>query len=252
MEQKELGISLIILVSVAIGSILGTYYFLEFLSTGVDEGTYDPGPDFTQFDFENANFSSIGSNTYWILEPGYKITLEGTQDDETLKVDIIVTNNEFNITFGPRIITTRVVIENETENGKLIETSYNFFAICNETGDVWYFGETVDDYLNGEIVSHEGEWLANETGNAPGVIMPGSPMLGAKYYQEYAPGVARDRAEIISLDSTLTTPNGTFQNCLITEETNADEPLVVENKFYAPGVGLIAEEFIVLTFHGFV
>ena len=41
-------------------------------------------------------------------------------------------------------IMTRVVEEREWRNGKLKEISLNFFAICADTKDVFYFGEDVD------------------------------------------------------------------------------------------------------------
>jgi hypothetical protein len=59
--------------------------------------------------------------------------------------------------------------------------------------------------------------------------------LGLKYYQEIAPGVAEDGAEIVSVNDTLNTPAGDLK----TEETNPLEPGEKEFKFYAPGIGLI-------------
>ena len=44
--------------------------------------------------------------------------------------------------------------------------------------------------------------------------MPGKILAGAKYYQEIAPGVAMDRAQIISTNLNTTTPAGTFANTL--------------------------------------
>jgi hypothetical protein len=41
-----------------------------------------------------------------------------------------------------------------------------------------------------------------------------------KYYQEIAPGVAEDRAKIVSVTDVLETPAGVFKQVLKTEETN--------------------------------
>ena len=57
-------------------------------------------------------------------------------------------------------VLTREVVEREKEDGELVEISYNYFAHCRETGDVWYFGEDVDDYEGGVIVGHGGAWRA--------------------------------------------------------------------------------------------
>jgi hypothetical protein len=122
-------------------------------------------------------------------------------------------------------VETRVVREVETKDGELIEISRNFFAICNETGNVFYFGEEVDIYENGVIVSHEGAWRAGQNGAKPGVIMPGSPMLGARYFQEIASGVAMDRAEVMQLNAVVGTPAGIFQRCLKTRRPPRSSPM---------------------------
>lgn len=148
-------------------------------------------------------------------------------------------------------VTTRVVEEREWKYGEMVEISRNFFAICPDTNDVFYFGEEVDIYRDGALVSHSGAWLAGEDGAKAGLMMPGRPEVGMKYYQEIAPRVAMDRAEIVSLDATLKTPAGSFSNCLRTMEGTALNPLEREYKIYASGIGLIQDESLLLTQYGF-
>jgi hypothetical protein len=194
------------------------------------------------FDLENCNFASAGENSYFILKPGYQAILEGEEDSEKLQL-IITVLDETKVVDG---VETRVVEEKESEGGNLVEVSRNYFAICKPTNDAFYFGEDVDIYEDGDIVSHEGAWLAGQNGAKAGMIMPGKNEVGMKYYQEIAPGVAEDRAEIVSVNDTLDTPAGNFQNVLKTEETNPLEPGEKEYKFYAPGIGLIQEEALKL------
>jgi hypothetical protein len=104
-------------------------------------------------------------------------------------------------------------------------------------------------YEDGKIVSHEGAWLAGHNGASAGITMPGKVEVGLKYYQEIAPGVAEDRAEIVSINDTLDTPAGTFPKVLKTEETNPLKPGEKEFKFYAPGIGLIQDEALKLVKH---
>ncbi len=83
----------------------------------------------------------------------------------------------------------------------------NYFAICEQTKDVYYFGEDVDFYDDkGRVVKRDGTWLAGQNGNRAGLIMPGTPKVKMKYYQEIAPGVAMDRAEVVSVNETCRTP----------------------------------------------
>jgi hypothetical protein len=196
----------------------------------------------SSFDLEKCDFVSTGENKYFILKPGYQVTLEGEEDDEELQL-VMTVLNETKIVSG---IETRVVEEKETEGGNLAEISRNYFALCKPTNNAIYFGEDVDIYENGEIVSHEGAWLSGQNGSKAGMIMPGRVEVGLKYYQEIAPGVAEDRAKIVSVNSSMVTPAGTFDQVLKTEETNPLEPEEKEFKFYAPGIGLIQEEAIKL------
>src|SRR5918992_1186396 len=196
----------------------------------------------TSFNLENCNFASTGKNSYFILEPGYQVILEGEEDNGILQMAMTVLN-ETKTVDG---VETRVVEERETEGGDLIEVSRNYFAICRPTNDAIYFGEDVDMYENGEIVSHEGAWLAGQNGAKAGMIMPDKVEVGLKYNQEIAPGVAEDRAEIVSVNDTLDTPAGTFEQVLKTEEINPLKPGEKEFKFYALGIGLIQDEAIKL------
>ncbi len=142
-------------------------------------------------------------------------------------------------------VKTRVIEEREEKDGELAEVSRNFFAICKEHGDVFYFGEEVDDYKDGKIVAHGGAWRADEPDSKAGIIMPGTILLGARHYQEISPK-AMDRAEIIADDVTMTTPAGTFRNCIRVEETSGLDPDEKYYKTYAPGVGIIQDEDLLL------
>jgi hypothetical protein len=199
-----------------------------------------------QQDFKLAErtLSDTGESKYFILRPGYQLVLASSNE----RLTIIVTDETKRI--GQ--VTTRVVQENAEKNGQLIEIARNFFAIDQKTGDVFYFGEEVDDYDRGQIVGHGGTWTSFVGGNQPGLIMPGAPTVGMKYYQEVAPGVAMDRSEVISTTARCSAPAGNFENCLVTRETTPIEPSVVEEKIYAPGVGLVQDGAKKLVSYGYV
>jgi hypothetical protein len=192
---------------------------------------------------DSCTYETTGRTRFFILEPGYQLVLESKSGGRLVITVLNQTQRIGNVV-------TRVVEENESENGKTTEISRNFFAICSENGGVYYFGEDVDIYHDGKIVKHEGAWRA-EGPNKAGLIMPALPLIGARYYQEIAPRVAMDRAEVISLSEIRETPAGKFTDCLKTEESSAIEP-GKEFKFYAPGVGLIQEEDMMLKSYGTV
>jgi hypothetical protein len=180
-----------------------------------------------------ADLASAGVNPYFNLTPGDRRVLE--HGGERLVITVLA---ETTRVAG---IDTRVVEERETKDGALVEVSRNYFAIHRMSHDVFYFGEDVDMYKDGKVISHDGAWRAGENGAAFGLMMPGQPAIEARYYQEIAPKIAMDRARIVRLDATVKTPAGTFTKCLQTEETTPLEPLAKEAKFYAPGVGLVQD-----------
>jgi hypothetical protein len=74
--------------------------------------------------------------------------------------------------------------------------------------------------------------------------------VGLKHYQELAPKVAMDRAEVISTTEKISTPDGDFDNCLKTQETTPIEPDEKEFKLYAKGIGLVVDANLKLVKHG--
>jgi hypothetical protein len=195
-----------------------------------------------QFSFESDELSSTGRNPYFVLEPGNRLVFQ--QGVERLTITVLAETRRVN---G---VETRVVEERETKDGALVEVSRNYFAISKRTNSVFYFGEDVDMYKDGKVTSHEGAWLAGVAGARPGLMMPGLPLVGGRYYQEIAPGVAMDRAQILSVRGTLDTPAGRFANVLETEETTPLEPGQREIKRYAPGIGLIQDAELKLVSYG--
>ena len=194
------------------------------------------------FNAAPGDLTTTGRNTYFILEPGYELVL--ADGDEQLVVTVLDETKRIGD------FDTRVVEERESRNGNLIEVSRNFFAISKQSKDVYYFGEEVDIYKGGKIVRHEGAWLAGQNGARFGLMMPGTPTLNARYYQEIAPNVAMDRAEIVSLTDQRRTPAGNFTHVLKVAETNPLEPHALEYKYYAPDIGLLQDEQLKLVKYG--
>lgn len=200
------------------------------------------------FQVAESDFVTTGRNRYWILEPGHRLVLKGKEGKTEVVVEITVLNETKNV--GG--IETRIVEERESKNGKVVEVSRNYFAVDRKTSDIYYFGEDVDMYENGKVTSHDGAWLAGTDGAQYGLIMPAEPRLGFKHYQEIAPEVAMDRAEIVGVSETFKTPAGTFKDCLQVDETTPIEPGEHSLKVYAPGVGLVKDGAAKLVQYGFV
>lgn len=195
-----------------------------------------------RFDVDKKDFVSIGANDYFRLEPGVFLALE--KGKERLVITVL---DETRFVDG---VETRVVEERESKGGRLVEISRNFFAFNAADRGVYYFGEEVDIYKNGKVVRHEGAWESGKNGARFGLMVPGRPEVGARFYQEIAPGVAMDRARIVAIDASIRTPAGEFKGCLEFVETTPLEPLARDSKVYAPGVGLVKDGSLLLVEHG--
>jgi hypothetical protein len=224
----------------------------------------DGEPEFTsEFHLEDCTWaSSSEKNSLFPLRPGWQVILageeEGDEGIEEVEVQVTVLRERLRLTFnasnGKRVnVVTRVVEEREHVDGELVEVARNYFALCQETGDVFYFGETVDNYEDGEVANHNGSWRAGKGGATPGLFMPARFLLGSRYYQEQAPGVAIDRGENVDMELTVETEAGTFRHCVMVLDTNGLDPAAEgDEKVYCPGIGMARDEDLELVEYGFV
>jgi len=191
----------------------------------------------TSFPTDGLDLRTVGENPYFLLRPGFTLTFReaGKKNPTTLVITVL---QETKAVGG---IETRVVEERETRGTEIIEVSRNYFAIDDKTKDVYYLGEDVDLYKNGKINSHDGTWHHGTNGATLGLMMPGRPVVGSRFYQEQAKGVAMDRVEIVSITDKAATPAGTFDRCVRIKESSPLEPLLRDYKVYAPGVGLVVD-----------
>ncbi len=187
--------------------------------------------------FHPANFSGGPvTNPFFPLVPGTIYTYEAETEDGT-EVVVVEVTSQLRAIAGVLCV---VVHAQEFLDGELVENTMDWFA-QDDQGNVWYFGEYSEEIEDGAVVSTEGSWEAGVAGALPGVIMLANPVVGQEYAQENAPGVAEDRGRVAALNQTVAIALGTYAGCLHTEDFTPLEPGIVEDKFYAPGVGLILE-----------
>ena len=241
-SPRRIGQRTLAVVSFCVATMVVTFTWLG-LSHGIAMAQ-DEELQFTlMFDLEGCEkFEARGANRYLILTPGYQLVLEGEEEGDAVRLVITVLHQTERIVLPDLgMVKTRVVEEQHSVNGTLVELSRNFFAICDETNDVYYFGEKVDIFLPDGTISHDGSWRAGVAGAVPGIIMPGTFLLGSRYFQEQAPGVAMDRAEHVEMGLEVDTEAGTFDKCVRVVETTPLEPGAQSEKIYCPGIGLVAD-----------
>lgn len=179
-----------------------------------------------------ADFSPNITNRYVTLTPGMKLTYESVGEGGAVEVVEITVSTETRTIMG---LETRVITDKATVNGVLVEDTRDYLAQDRE-GNVWYFGEEVDNYKDGRVDNHKGSWIGGVDGAQPGIWMKANPKVGDKYRQEYYRGQAEDVAEILSISETVTVRGKTYTNCVKTLDTSLIEAALKEEKYYCPEV----------------
>jgi hypothetical protein len=193
-----------------------------------DGGKYTVRPDPSMFvDRIDNPWLPLTPGSRWVYEAG------GGERNE------VVVTNQTRAVMG---ITATVVRDIETRNGELVEETADWYA-QDRDGNVWYLGEDTRAFRDGEP-SPAGSWEAGVDGALPGIIMKADPKVGDAYRQEYYRGEAEDMGKVVRLGASQRLPFRSFDGLLVTQDRTPLEPEVVEEKYYAKGVGLVLETTI--------
>jgi hypothetical protein len=208
--------------------VIGLVVVLALVCCKKAEETYNPtiDPD---------NFVAKIDNQYFPLTPGTTFIYEGQKEGGTERTEVYVSRQTKQI-IGVTCIEVRDTV---WVDGNLVEATLDWYA-QDKDGNVWYFGEDSKEYENGQVVSTAGSWEAGVDGAKLGIVMEANPKIGDSYRQEYYKGEAEDMAEVLSLTESVSVPYGSFNNCLKTKDFTRLEPDVVENKYFASGIGPIS------------
>ena len=185
--------------------------------------------------------AGVSPNAYFPLVAGNTWVFAGENDTNTVTV-----TNRTKLIDG---ITCITVTDVASEDGAVVESTEDWYA-QDLRGNVWYCGEIArnfesfdgDDPALPELVDRDGSWKHGRDGAKAGILLPAAPEVGDVIRQELLLAEAEDVIEILSTTASETSPGGACTNtCLKTRDTTPLEPDALEEKFYAPGIGLIVE-----------
>jgi hypothetical protein len=193
--------------------------------------------EFETLDANNFSNPSSIDNQWLPLKPGTRLTWEGTSIDEGDKENhrVIFTVTDLTKVIGG--VRTVVCWDQDYVDGDLAETEICFFAQDNN-GTVWLMGEYPEEYEDGEFVAAPC-WMHGSLDGRAGIAMLGDPKAGTPSYSNgWAPSVEfTDRAVVDQVNQKTTVPAGNYENVLVIDEFNNEEPGAHQLKYYAPGVG---------------
>jgi hypothetical protein len=181
-----------------------------------------------------ADFVAVVDNPYYPLVPGTVWKYKDTAGNDVA----IEVYSETKTILGVPCVVVRDRVSSSA--GMLTEDTWDWFT-QDKSGNVWYFGEDTSKYGPGGW-SKEGSWTGGEDCAKPGINMLAHPKVGDTYPQEFYAGHAEDRGDILSVTETVTTPYGTFHNCVETRDYSRLAPGMDEHKYYCAGVGLVVTQ----------
>ena len=182
-------------------------------------------------------FVSVIDNPYYPLPVGRTLVYRGVRDGQT-QVDRVTVTDRTKVIGGVIATVVRDVARHGTT---VLEATTDWFAQDTQ-GNVCYLGEDTKAYLPNGQVDTSGSWEAGVNGAVSGVIMEANPQIPDSYRQEYLVGEAEDTAWIVGRGGSLKVPYGTVHDVLTSLEHTALEPDVVDQKVYAPGLGIVLEQ----------
>ncbi|HSE09591.1 MAG TPA: hypothetical protein VLB29_13070 [Nocardioidaceae bacterium] len=174
------------------------------------------------------------------LQPGDRLDYRGSSLDEGERlfhgVTIIVTDL-VKVIDGVENV---VVWERDYSDGELVETELALFA-QDEAGNIWHMGEYPEEWEDGEF-DKAPAWVHGVAGATAGITIPAEPATGTPdYAQGYAPPPISwvDRGRVYKTGGETCVPADCYADVVVIEEFEKTIPDAFQDKFYAPGVGVV-------------
>ncbi len=198
------------------------------------------GKPIEDFDPDAFDRPTIIDNPWFPLKPGMRYVWAGNSIDE--EGDVWPHSVVFTVTALTKVIDgvrTVVCWDRDLVDGELVETEIVFFAQDND-GAVWSLGEYPEEYEDEDFVAAPC-WIHGIKDAKAGIMMPAMPELGTpSFSQGWAPSVGfTDRGVVYETGRKTTVPFGAYEDVLVIDESNKEEPDAHALKYYARGMGCI-------------
>jgi hypothetical protein len=188
--------------------------------------------------FDPAAFVRPVDNPYFPLTPGLVTRLRGVDDGERVSEVVRVTGSTTAI-LGVDATVVRDIVRRA--DGSVAEKTHDWYA-ADDLGNVWYLGEATATYdEDGRVESREGSWQAGQRGARPGVLVPADARSSAATRPEFARGRAEDQSWFVQHLGHLRSHGHRYRDVVRSFEWTRLESGVISQKFYARGLGIVAE-----------
>lgn len=193
----------------------------------------------TRVEFDPKNFidPTLNTNPYHPTKPGMQWVRGGTTEvgSRVVPHEIITT-----ITDVIRVIDgvpTIAMLDESTDSADVSQVGMDYLAL-DKDGNVWIFGGYTEEYEGGQYTNTESAFLGSRDASlgilSPGIVKADTP----RWYMGQPPDEAANVGEPVEVGMTECVTFGCFDDVRVVEEGVVGAP-DNENKYYAPGVGVI-------------
>jgi hypothetical protein len=200
--------------------------------------------------FDPANFvdPTLSTNDFHPTQPGLQWVRGGTTEVGSRVVpyeEIETMTDVIRVIDGVPAI---AMLDESTDAGELTQRGIDYLALDRD-GDVWLLGGYTEDYEGGEYTNTEDHWLGSSGGTTIGVLAPRLVTMSTPRWciggsDEEDPAVGTPKRVGIRQCVEF----GCYENVRVVEEGEFDAP-DNEDKYYAPGVGVIRNEPLDASLH---
>ncbi len=220
------------------GRVLAMLPLLGALTAKV-RGQVPPAPNYSPAAvFSNPTAVTNPYLPYASISQDVLVGMEGGRTARVVRTRLPGTRS---FTVNGKAVQAIIMADSAFENGQLVEVALDYYA-QSDAGDVYYFGEDVNNYRDGQVANHEGSWLYGVHTDKLGIMFSATPKIGQRYRSEDVAGITREDDEVVSVSESVTVPAGTYRNCVKVQETLSDGD--VEFKVYCPGTGIVQESTV--------
>ncbi len=221
-------------------------------STGPTHSSVDPGrtatpirsvdPNFegTKVAFDPANFvdPTLDTNPFHPLKPGLQWVRAGTTQVGSRVVPHEIITTLTDVTRVIDGVPTIAMLDQSTDSGEISQVGMDYLAL-DKNGNVWILGGYTEDYQGGAYTNLDNAFLGTSNGSKVGILAPMTvDMNTQRWFIGNAPEEKASVGTPVEVGIRYCVTFGCYDNVRVVQEGNVGAP-DNENKYYAPGVGVI-------------
>ena len=212
----------------------------ESPATPAPSRVLDPDFDGTKVVFDPADFvhPTLDTNPFHPLTPGLQWVRGGTTEVGTRVVPYEVISTMTDVIRVIDGVPTVAMLDVSTDAGEISQVGVDYLALDRD-GNVWIMGGYSEDYEGGEYTNIDVAFLGNGDGAEVGILSPRNvDMDTPRWFIGNAPDEDPTIGVPAQIGISICVTFGCFDGVRVVQEGAVDDP-ENENKYYAPGVGVI-------------